>query len=63
MAVKMTYEEAIVRLEEIVEKLNDGSLPLEESIKLFEESTKLAIFCNDCLEKAKLRVTELSKAE
>ena len=63
MAVKMTYEEAIVRLEEIVEKLNDGSLPLEESIKLFEESTKLAVFCNDCLEKAKLRVTELSKAE
>lgn len=63
MAAKMTYEQAMVRLEEIVEKLNDGSLALDESIKLFEESTKLAVFCNDCLEKAKLKVTELSKAE
>lgn len=62
MASKMTYEEAIARLEEIVEKLNDGSLPLDESIKLFEESTKLAVLCNDYLEKAKLRVTELSKS-
>ncbi|MBP3939003.1 MAG: exodeoxyribonuclease VII small subunit [Clostridia bacterium] len=59
----MTYEEAIARLEEIVEKLNDGSLPLDESIKLFEESTKLAVLCNGYLEKAKLRVTELSKSE
>lgn len=63
MAEKLTYEKAIVRLEEIVEKLDDGSLSLDESIKLFEESTKLAVFCNDCLEKAKLKVSELSAAE
>lgn len=61
MAAKMTYEQAVKRLEEIVLKLEDGSLPLEESIKLFEESTKLAAFCNDTLEKAKLKVTELSE--
>ncbi len=63
MAAKMTYEQAMARLEEIVEKLDDGSLSLDDSIKLFEESTKLAVFCNDCLEKAKLKVTELSKAD
>ena len=63
MATKMTYEEAIGRLEEIVDKLDDGSLPLEESIKMFEESTKLAAFCNNYLEKAKLKITELSKSE
>ncbi len=63
MATKMTYEDAMARLEEIVVKLDDGSLSLDESIKLFEESTKLAAFCNNCLEKAKLKVTELSKAE
>ena len=57
----MTYEQAMKRLEEIVEKLDDGSLPLDESIKLFEESTKLAAFCNDTLEKAKIKVTELSE--
>lgn len=61
MAAKMTYEQAMKRLEEIVEKLDDGSLPLEESIKLFEESTKLAGFCSDTLEKARLKVTELSE--
>lgn len=59
----MTYEQAMERLEEIVEKLDDGSLPLEKSIKLFEESTKLAAFCSDCLEKAKLKITKVDVKE
>ena len=63
MAAKMTYEQAMARLEEIVTKLDDGSLPLDESIKLFEESTKLASFCNTSLEKAKLKITELSEKQ
>ena len=63
MATKMTYEQAMKRLEEIVLKLDDGSLPLDESIKLFEESTKLAVFCNSSLEKAKLKITELSQEQ
>ena len=61
--MKMTYEQAMARLEEIVTKLDDGSLPLDESIKLFEESTKLASFCNTSLEKAKLKITELSEKQ
>lgn len=63
MAAKMTYEQAMARLEEIVTKLDDGSLPLDKSIKLFEESTKLASFCNTSLEKAKLKITELSEKQ
>ena len=63
MAAKMTYEQAMARLEEIVTKLDDGRLPLDESIKLFEESTKLASFCNTSLEKAKLKITELSEKQ
>ena len=63
MAAKMTYEQAMARLEEIVTKLDDGSLPLDESIKLFEENTKLASFCNTSLEKAKLKITELSEKQ
>ena len=59
----MTYEQARARREEIVTKLDDGSLPLDESIKLFEESTKLASFCNTSLEKAKLKITELSEKQ
>lgn len=60
---KMTYEEAIKRLEEIVEQLDSGKLSLDESLKLFEESTKLTAFCNKGLENAKLKITELSKKE
>lgn len=63
MAAKMTYEQAMKRLEEIVTLLDDGSLPLEDSIKLFEEGTKLSAFCNKCLEKATLKITELSQKQ
>ncbi|MBQ8229038.1 MAG: exodeoxyribonuclease VII small subunit [Clostridia bacterium] len=60
---KMTYEEAVKRLEEIVEQLDSGKLTLDESLKLFEESTQLTAFCNKGLENAKLKITELSKKE
>ncbi len=60
---KMTYEEAIKRLEEIAELLDSGNLSLDESLKLFEESTKLTAFCSKGLESAKLKITELSKKE
>ena len=57
----MKYETALKRLEEITEKLDSGSLPLDESLKLFEEATQLTVFCNSCLENAKLKITELSQ--
>lgn len=60
---KMTYEEALERLEEIASQLDSGSLSLEESLKLFEEGTKLTTFCNSCLENAKLKITKLSEKE
>ncbi len=60
---KMTYEEALKRLEEIAAQLDSGSLSLEESLKLFEEGTKLTTFCNSCLENAKLKITKLSEKE
>ncbi|MBQ8784381.1 MAG: exodeoxyribonuclease VII small subunit [Clostridia bacterium] len=59
----MTYEKAVKRLEEIVEQLDSGKLTLDESLKLFEESTVLTAFCNKGLENAKLKITELSKKE
>lgn len=57
----MTYEQAAKRLEEIVSRLENKDTPLEESIKLFEEGTKLAAFCGDKLSSAKQKITELSK--
>lgn len=56
---ELTYEQAYKRLEEIVEKLENGSVPLEESMKLFEEGTKLANFCNKKLNDAEQKFTQL----
>ena len=56
---ELTYEQAYKRLEERVEKLENGSVPLEESMKLFEEGTKLANFCNSKLNAAEQKFTQL----
>lgn len=56
---ELTYEQAYKRREEIVEKLENGSVPLEESMKLFEEGTKLANFCNSKLNAAEQKFTQL----
>ena len=56
---ELTYEQAYKRLEEILEKLESGSVPLEESMKLFEEGTKLANFCNSKLNAAEQKFTQL----
>ena len=56
---EMTYEQAVKRLEEIVSKLEDGSASLEESIALFEEGSKLAYVCNDKLNTAEQKFTQL----
>ena len=57
----MTYEKAVKRLEEIVDLLEKNEAPLDESMKLFEEGTKLAAFCNDKLVNAKQKITEIYK--
>ncbi len=61
MSSKMTYEEAISRLEEIVELLEKNEVSLDESMKLFEEGTKLTAFCSDKLKDAQQKITELTK--
>lgn len=60
MPKKKTYEEAIARLEEITGQLEKGGIPLEKSLKLFEEGTKLSAYCYKILNEAQQRVTELS---
>ena len=60
---EMTYESAMKKLEEIVEKLESGELSLDESIKLYEESAKLSAFCADALNKAEMKIKELSEVE
>lgn len=55
------FETALARLEEIVKKLEAGDLPLEQSLKLFEEGVKLARLCNRQLEEAERKVEILMK--
>ncbi len=56
----LTYEEAFKRLEEAVAALQDGQMPLESALQSYEEGMKLAHYCNDLLQKAELRVQQLS---
>ena len=55
------FEEAMQRLEEIVQSLEKGDLPLEHSLKVFEEGMKLLKFCSNKLEEAEQKVTLLIK--
>jgi exodeoxyribonuclease VII small subunit len=55
------FEEAMERLEQIVENLESGNLPLEESLKIFEEGMTLVNFCSKKLEEAEQKVTILIK--
>ncbi len=57
--MEKTFEEALVRLEEIIRKLENGELSLEESLKLFEEGIALARHCNLKLDEAQGKVEML----
>ncbi len=52
----MDFENKLSRLEEIVGAMEKGNLPLEESLKLFEEGVKLSKECHEQLNKAEQKV-------
>jgi exodeoxyribonuclease VII small subunit len=54
-----SFEEIYSRLEETVRSLEEGGLPLDESIALFEQGMALAKRCRELLDGAELRVTSL----
>ena len=56
----LSYEQALAELEEIVASLEANKLPLEESMKLFVRGQALTKRCLALLEKAELRVKQLS---
>lgn len=60
---EMTFEIAIARLEEIVSTLEAGKCSLEESMKLFDEGTKLAGFCSATLKEAEQKIVQLTAAQ
>ena len=59
----ISFEEALNRLEIVVKELEDGQLPLEKALALFEEGMWLSKFCYQQLEKAETRILELMTDE
>ena len=57
------FETALQRLEQIVDQLEAGDLPLEDSLKVFEEGVALARRCAKYLEEAEKRIELLTKDE
>lgn len=53
------FEHALAQLEALVEKMETGSLSLEESLRAFERGVRLARHCQTVLEQAELRVKAL----
>jgi exodeoxyribonuclease VII small subunit len=58
-APESVFEDDVRRLGEIVERMESGELPLEESLALFEEGVKLARQAQSRLDRAERRVEEL----
>lgn len=61
MEEKVNFEKSLSRLDEIVAKIENETLPLEESLKLYEEGKKLIIILEKTLKEAEKRVEELQK--
>ncbi|HUT17936.1 MAG TPA: exodeoxyribonuclease VII small subunit [Anaerolineae bacterium] len=56
---EMNFEQAFAALQETVEQLETGELALEDTLSLYERGQALARRCQDLLDQAELRVTQL----
>ena len=59
---KVTFEQGMERLEAIVSRLERGEATLDESLKLFEEGSKLVAQCSSMLDKAEQKVIRLEES-
>ena len=57
-----TFEESMVRLEQIVRAMERGDVPLEESLRLFQEGMELVRSCGKLLDNAQLQVNKIMTA-
>lgn len=58
---KLSFEQSMARLDEIVRHLEKGDMPLNDSLALFEEGTALIRSCEKQLDEAEQRVVKLRK--
>ena len=60
---EMTFEQAMTRLEQIVATLESGRCTLDDSLKLFEEGTKLTAYCAEQIKTAEQKIIKLTAVE
>ena len=58
---KLSFEQSLARLDEIVRHLEKGDMPLSESLSLYEEGTALLSSCSKMLDQAEQKVVKLKK--
>lgn len=56
----LSFEAAYAELEQIIQQLDAGSLPLDESVRLYERGRALTDYCQNLLDTAELRVSKLT---
>ena len=61
MSKEMTFEQAMLELEQITKQLESGEIPLDDSLKLFEKGVELTRFCSGALEDAQQKIAILTK--
>ena len=60
-AKKLTFEQSMARLDEIVHHLESVDMPLNDTLALFEEGTALVASCSKMLDEAEQKVVKLKK--
>lgn len=59
---RLSFEEALKKLESIVQQLENEDITLEDSVQLYEEGIKMSKFCTTILEQAELRIEQVNEA-
>ncbi len=60
---KLTFEQAINQLKGIVDKIEQGEIPLQDSLEQYEKGMALIKHCRDILQEAEKRIERISKEE
>lgn len=62
-ASKLSFEESIKRLKDIVESIEQGEIPLQDSLEQYERGMGLIKHCRGILQQAETRIEKISKTE
>ena len=56
------FEKSFSQLQQVIKKLENSELPLDEALQLYEEGKRLSVLCANILESAQLKLTQLSES-